>query len=78
MTPVLCLRGGAHGNSESESGSCSNESGAVASTTIDDRKSFVCILKNVRSFLSQERFEELLEEANCIDWDVLLINETWR
>ena len=39
---------------------------------------FVAILKNCRSYTSEERFEELLSEMRGIEWDAILCNETWR
>ena len=34
--------------------------------------------KNVQSLQTDAREDELLEELECFDWDVVLLNETWR
>jgi hypothetical protein len=36
------------------------------------------LLKNVQSIMTDTREEQLFEELTLIDWDVLLLNETWR
>ena len=41
-------------------------------------KQFIVIFKNVRSVQTEERLEELLVECDAIEWDVILVNETWR
>jgi exonuclease III len=35
-------------------------------------------VKNVRSLQSEERLEELILEAEQVEWDAVLVNETWR
>ena len=37
-----------------------------------------CLLKNVMSLLSSERELQLLEELALVEWDVVLLNETWK
>ena len=39
---------------------------------------FTALLKNVRSIQTEERFEEFTEELTKIEWDAVLVNETWR
>ena len=39
---------------------------------------FIAILKNSRSLVSEERFEEVFAEVSDLKWDALLFNETWR
>ena len=34
--------------------------------------------KNVQSLQTDAREKELLEELGCFDWDIVLLNETWR
>ena len=42
------------------------------------RTTFTVLQKNMRSMSSNERLDELIRELNRIDWDVILISETWR
>eukprot|EP00973_Karenia_brevis_P054422 7562530-Karenia_brevis.AAC.1 len=44
----------------------------------DEQSDFYIHLKNARSLQSDERLEELLAELEMTQWDVVLLNETWR
>ena len=35
-------------------------------------------MKNVQSIMTDEREQLLLEELSHIEWDICLLNETWR
>eukprot|EP00973_Karenia_brevis_P058625 8164617-Karenia_brevis.AAC.1 len=37
-----------------------------------------CILKNVMSLQTRAREDELLLELEMVEWDVVILNETWR
>eukprot|EP00973_Karenia_brevis_P057783 8039352-Karenia_brevis.AAC.1 len=39
---------------------------------------FKCILLNARSVQTETHFQEHLTESEDCQWDLLLINETWR
>ena len=39
---------------------------------------FRCYFKNVMSLMSEEREQLLFEELTTIEWDIILLNETWR
>jgi hypothetical protein len=39
---------------------------------------FIVLLKNVMSILTEEREQILFRELETIQWDVVLVNETWR
>ena len=39
---------------------------------------FRCYFKNVMSLMTEEREQLLLEELQTIEWDIILLNETWR
>ena len=41
-------------------------------------KIFDLNLNNVRSLSTEVRIEELIVEASTTEWDVVLVNETWR
>jgi hypothetical protein len=64
---VLPLRGG--GNDDRKDASRSQSEGCCL---------FTCILLNVRSLQTEERLEELMQEAQGVQWDVILVNESWR
>ena len=38
----------------------------------------VCLLKNVMSLKSEEREQLLLTELGSLQWDITVLNETWR
>ena len=42
------------------------------------RTTFTVLQKNMRSMNSNERLDELIRELYQVDWDVILISETWR
>ena len=42
------------------------------------RTTFTVLQKNMRSMSSNERLDELIRELYRVDWDVILISETWR
>ena len=42
------------------------------------RTTFTELQKNMRSMSSNERLDELIRELYRVDWDVILISETWR
>ena len=39
---------------------------------------FKCLFFNSRSMQTEERLQELLQEADECRWDVVFINESWR
>ena len=45
-----------------------------------DRKKtiFIVLQKNTRSLSSSERLEEMFSEIHKVEWDAILISETWR
>ena len=42
------------------------------------KTTFIVLQKNTRSFNSSERLEEVFSELHKIEWDAILISETWR
>ena len=42
------------------------------------KTTFIGLQKNTRSLKSSERLEEVFSELNEIEWDAILISETWR
>ena len=42
------------------------------------RTPFTVLQKNMRSMSSNDRLDELIKELHRVDWDVILISETWR
>ena len=42
------------------------------------KTTFIVLQKNTRSLNSSERLEEMFGELHKIDWDAVLISETWR
>ena len=42
------------------------------------RTTFTVLQKNMRSMNSNDRLDELIRELYQVDWDVILISETWR
>ena len=42
------------------------------------KTTFIVLQKNIRSLSSSERLEELFSELHRVEWDVILISETWR
>ena len=43
-----------------------------------EKTTFIVLQKNTRSLNSSERLEEMFSELHKIDWDAILISETWR
>ena len=39
---------------------------------------FTALLKNVMSIMTEEREQILFSELEVVDWDIVLLNETWR
>ena len=39
---------------------------------------FEAMLLNARALTTDQKMDELLEEASATKWDALLLNETWR
>ena len=42
------------------------------------KTTFIVLQQNMRSLSSSERLEELFNELHRVEWDVILISETWR
>ena len=42
------------------------------------KTTFIVLQKNTRSLSSSERLEEMICELQRVEWDVILISETWR
>lgn len=69
-------------------GSChvqeASDSGTLSATAYFDEfkgdKSITLQIfgKNVQSLQTNERESELFEELECFEWDIILLNETWR
>ena len=43
-----------------------------------EKTTFIVLQKNARSLGSSKRLEEMICELHCVEWDVILISETWR
>ena len=52
--------------------------GASASPNIDDKIQLDVWSKNVTSILSEARFDAFLLELETIQWDIILLQESWR
>ena len=42
------------------------------------RTTFTVLQKDMRSMSTNDRLDELIKELHQVDWDVILISETWR
>ena len=42
------------------------------------RQQLIILHKNVWGLLSEDRFEELARDVSKLEWDIILLNETWR
>ena len=42
------------------------------------KTTFIVLQKNTRSLSSSERLEEMVSELHRVEWDAILISETWR
>ena len=58
--------------------------GSSSKTSPQSRKeeiqktTFTVLQKNMRSMSANDRLDELIRELHQVDWDVILISETWR
>ena len=70
---ILRLRGGA-----SDGGVSAGDTVDTADTPDLSTGYLNIFAKNARSLQSDERLEELLIEVDQVEWDVVLVSETWR
>ena len=63
---------------EGEGKSSSSKISPRSRSEESQRTTFTVLQKNMRSMSSNERLDELIREPYRIDWDVILISETWR
>ena len=63
---------------EGEDKSSSSKTSPQSRSEESKKTTFTVLQKKMRSLSSNERLDELIKELHRIDWDVILISETWR